>query len=147
MFGRKKYNDHSVRHYIIKSTLVVILVRTMRQPVKNTHSLRVLPTGFLAINYWQVISSIMTYHWVCIKSNMTGVTRGAGTAFSFGALEFTLGFQWSLCCSIFSFLCSVLQIIVCPFVLFLLAMVVSVLRFMSDDYPFGIFKLFLTYIQ
>jgi hypothetical protein len=31
----------------------------------------------------------------------------------------------------------------CPFVLFLLAIVLSVLRFMYYDYPFGIFKLFL----
>ena len=38
----------------------------------------------------------------------------------------------------------VLQIIVCPFVLFLLAIVLSVLlRFTDSDYPFGIFKLFL----
>ena len=38
----------------------------------------------------------------------------------------------------------VLQIFVCPFVLFLLAIVLSVLlRFVDSDYPFGIFKLFL----
>jgi len=35
-------------------------------------------------------------------------------------------------------------IVVCPFVLFLLAIVLSVLfRFMDSDYPFGIFRLFL----
>jgi hypothetical protein len=35
-------------------------------------------------------------------------------------------------------------IVVCPFILFLLAIVVSVLlRFTDSDYPFGIFKLFL----
>ena len=34
--------------------------------------------------------------------------------------------------------------VVCPFVLFLLAIVLSVLlRFSDSDYPFGIFKLFL----
>jgi hypothetical protein len=34
--------------------------------------------------------------------------------------------------------------VVCPFVLFLLAIVLSVLlRFTDSDYPFGIFKLFL----
>jgi hypothetical protein len=43
----------------------------------------------------------------------------------------------------FSFLCSVLQIIVCPFVLFHVAIVLTVLRFMSSDYLFGIVKLFL----
>ena len=34
---------------------------------------------------------------------------------------------WYSCCSIFRFLCSVLQIVVCPFALFLLAIVLSVL--------------------
>ena len=39
-------------------------------------------------------------------------------------------------------------IVVCPFVLFLLAIVLSVLlRFTGSDYPFGIFKLFLNYIK
>jgi hypothetical protein len=34
--------------------------------------------------------------------------------------------------------------VVCPFVLFLLATLLSVLlQFMASDYPFGIFKLFL----
>jgi hypothetical protein len=33
--------------------------------------------------------------------------------------------------------------VVCPFVLFLLAIVLSVPRFTYSDYPFGIFKLFL----
>jgi hypothetical protein len=38
----------------------------------------------------------------------------------------------------------VLQIVVCPFVLFLLAMVLSVLlRYTVSDYAFGDFKLFL----
>ena len=44
----------------------------------------------------------------------------------------------------------VLQIVVCPFVLFLLAIVLSVLRYTDSDYPFGIFKLFFlvyTYIK
>jgi hypothetical protein len=45
------------------------------------------------------------------------------------------------------FLWNVLQIVVCHFVLFLLAIVLSVLRFKNSDYPFGIFKLyFLSYI-
>jgi hypothetical protein len=35
------------------------------------------------------------------------------------------------------------EIVVCPFVLFLLAIVLSVLlRYTDSDYPFGIFKLF-----
>ena len=41
----------------------------------------------------------------------------------------------------------VLQIDVCPLVLFLLAIVLSVLfRFMESDYPFGILKLFLHFL-
>jgi len=40
--------------------------------------------------------------------------------------------------------CEVIVIVVCPFVLFLLAIVLSVLlRYTDSDYPFGIFKLFL----
>ena len=57
------------------------------------------------------------------------------------------GLAWSLCCSIFSFLCSVLQIVVCLFVPFLLAIVLSVLlRFADSDYLVGIFKNVLVYI-
>ena len=55
---------------------------------------------------------------------------------------------WDSCCSILNFLCSVLYIVVCPFVLFLLATVLSVLlRFTDSDYPFVIviFKLFLCF--
>ena len=36
----------------------------------------------------------------------------------------------------------VLQIVICPFALFLLAIVLSVLRYSDSDYPFGIFKHF-----
>jgi hypothetical protein len=39
-------------------------------------------------------------------------------------------------------LCSVLWIINCPLVLFHLAIVLSVFRFMASDYLFGVFKLF-----
>jgi hypothetical protein len=37
----------------------------------------------------------------------------------------------------------VFPIVVCPFVLFLLAIMLSVLRYTVSDCPFGIFKLFL----
>ena len=50
-------------------------------------------------------------------------------------------FQWGSC--YFSFMCNVLQIVVCHFVLFLLAIVLSVLHFTDSDYPFCIFKLFI----
>ena len=46
-------------------------------------------------------------------------------------------FQCSSCCSIFSFMCNVLYIIIWPFVLFLLAIVMCVLlRFTASDCPF-----------
>ena len=60
-------------------------------------------------NHNPVLSSFMTYHWVCNKSNTTCSS----------------GFEWGPCCSIFCFLCNVLQIVVCPFVLFLLVIVLS----------------------
>jgi len=63
---------------------------------------------------------------------------GTGTAYASGAHEFTPGVWWSSFFSIFGFLCNVLWIIV-----LLLAIVLSVLRFTSVDYVFGIFKLFL----
>ena len=34
----------------------------------------------------------MTFHRVCIKSNTTGATNGAGTAYPSGAYEFISGF-------------------------------------------------------
>jgi len=59
-------------------------------------------------------------------------------------LDFTsssAGFQYALCCLIFSFLCSVLQIIMCFFVLFLFVIELSVLlQFKTWDYPFVILK-------
>ena len=55
------------------------------------------------------------------------------------------GFKWDLCCSIFSFLCSFLQTTVYHFVLFRFAIALpALLRFMTSDNPFGIYKLFLS---
>jgi hypothetical protein len=42
------------------------------------------------------------------KSNITVVTGGAGTAYPSGAHEFTHGFWWGSCYSIFSFMCNAL---------------------------------------
>ena len=82
------------------------------------------------------VSSFMTYCRVCNYNNTTGATSGAGTAFPSEAPEFTPGFQWGSYYSIFSFMCNVLQIVVCPFVLFLFAIVLSVfLQFTDSDYP------------
>jgi len=58
----------------------------------------------------------------------------------------SLPFLWGSCCSIFSFLCSVLRTIVWPFVLFILDIVLFVLRFTASDYLLGILKLLLCLI-
>ena len=59
--------------------------------------------------------------------NMTDATRGAGTAYPSREPDFILDFLRDSCCSFISFLCSVLEIIVGPFVLFLLVIALSVL--------------------
>jgi hypothetical protein len=56
----------------------------------------------------------------------------------FGTSEFTPGFMWDSCYSIFGCIC---MHCISLFVLFRLAILLSVLRF--TVYPFGIFKLFL----
>jgi len=58
--------------------------------------------------------------------------------------EFNPILLWRSCYSIFSFLSSILQIIVYPFVCFLLTIALSVHNLIrASDYPFGIFRLFL----
>ena len=72
------------------------------------------------------------------------MTCGAGTAFLSVTPEFIPCFWWGLCCQIFSFLCSVLQIVVCSFVLWFWPLCcLSFFEFTDSDYPFDIFKLFL----
>jgi hypothetical protein len=67
-----------------------------------------------------------------------GATSGTGTAYTYRAHEFTPVFLLGSCCSIFSFLCSIMLTIV------ILAFVLSVLLLiMASDYHFGIFKLFI----
>ena len=80
-----------------------------------------------------------------VGSNKTGATSGAGTASSFRVHEFNSGLYQSSCCSIISFLCSILYIIVCHFVPFL-AVLSFLLRFTAADNPTGIFKLFTIYL-
>ena len=79
-----------------------------------------------------------------LNSNMTGVTSGAGTANLPEHLSSTPGFsgvrvaQYLVFCVVF---CRSLL------VLFLLALVLSVLYFTASDYNFGIFKLFFENIK
>ena len=66
-----------------------------------------------------IISSLISYHRVCKKSITTGGTSGAETAYLSREPEFIpvfIGIRVAQ--SLVYFMCSVLQIIVCPFVLF-----------------------------
>ena len=68
--------------------------------------IHVLYTLFVFIYvYWCSKRFPFLMMFVSFNSNTTGVTSGAATA---SAPEFTLGFQWGLCFSIFSLLSSVL---------------------------------------
>ena len=90
--------------------------------------------------YWCSTRFPCQMMFVSINNNMTVVTSGAGTNNTSGALDF----KWCSFCSVFSFPCSVLYIIVCsfvPLVLFLLSIVMSILRFTNSDYTFDVFKL------
>jgi hypothetical protein len=82
----------------------------------------------------QALSSSITCHRVCDKSNKTGATCGTGTAYPSRAPEFTSVFS-SSCCSVVSFLCNVWWIVACPVVLVLVAIVLSVLPLAASDYP------------
>ena len=69
----------------------------------------------------------------------TDATSGTGIAYP----EFTPGFQLGFVLLDHQFYVYVLQIVVCRFVLFHLAIVMSVLPYTDSDYPFGIFKLYI----
>jgi len=99
----------------------------------------------ISTNLYKIIhhtlSSFMTYHRVCNKSNKTGATRGAGSAYPFDAPEFTpvlsiaqsLVFCVALCRSLFVLLpLFFVHFMVCPSS-----------SYGFYDYPFGVFKLFL----
>ena len=110
-------------------------------------ALELTSSSLTSSRHFPVLFSFMTYHRVYNQSNMMGVSSRAGTIYPSGPLAFTPGFQQYSCCSIFGFLCGVQQIVVCPFDLFLMAVVFSVLlRFADSDCLFGIFKLFLVFI-
>jgi hypothetical protein len=67
-------------------------------------------------NQTQLYYTRSTEHlFMSFNRNTTGATGGAGTAHPSGSPEFTPVFQLGSNCSIFSFLCSILYIIVCSF--------------------------------
>jgi hypothetical protein len=53
-------------------------------------------------------NNTMTDYQVCNSCNMASATSGAGTDYHSGAPEFTPGFQWDSCYSIFSLMLGVL---------------------------------------
>ena len=81
---------------------------------------------------------------MCHKSNTTGATCGTRHGDPSGNTRDNPQFQLGSWCSIFRFLCSVLQIGICPIVILHLAIALSLhFRFTAFDHPFDIFKLFL----
>ena len=82
--------------------------------------------------HFPALSSFMTYNRVCNQINTTSATSGAGTKTRPPFLVGSITFDLQLYVYVF-------QIVVCPGVLFLLAIVFSVLlRYMNSDYPFGL---------
>ena len=74
----------------------------------------------------------------CVSVTRSVLSAKHTTAYPVVTPEFTSVFWLCLCCSIFSFLCSIVLTIVC-----LLGFEMSVfLRITASDYSFGIFKLF-----
>ena len=55
--------------------------------------------------HFRVLFSFISYHRVCNQINTTSATTGAGLAHPSEAHEFTPGFYWGSCYSIFSFIC------------------------------------------
>ena len=92
---------------------------------------------------WSVFRCHNQVHGIFFNmNNTTGGISGIGIAYPSGtALEFTLDFYLSSCCSIFSFLWSALWSIDCVFVFSPLAIALSIfIRFTAFWYPFDIFK-------
>ena len=97
--------------------------------------------GFINVTNTNVCPQPKYMVFVSCSSNTTGVTSGAGAACSAGSPEFPFGFYWGSCCSVFSILCSFLQIMVCSFVLYFLVIKICVLfRLTTSHYSFGIFN-------
>ena len=97
----------------------------------------------LSQTLFPILSSFMTYHRVCNQINTMGATSGAGIAYPSGAPQFTPGFQWGSCYSIFSFICMFCRSLFVLLCFVLLTIVLSVLRYTDSDYSFGILRIFL----
>ena len=96
--------------------------------------------------HFPVLSSFMTYHRLCNYINRMCATSGAGTAYPFwSTFEFTPGFHWDSCYSIFSFMCMIcrsLFVLLSFFFYFDHCVVCSSSIYGFWLPPFGIFILF-----
>ena len=82
---------------------------------------------------------LITYHRVCDKSNTTGATCGAGTAYPSGAPDFTPGFSGA--CVTQSLVFCVMILVRClSFCSFVVIVLSVLLRFTDYDYFIGIIK-------
>ena len=72
-------------------------------------------TCFSCSKHFVVLCFFMTYHRVCNYNNTTGANSGSGTTHRSGVHGFIPDFYCGSCCTIFSFLCNVLKIIVGSF--------------------------------
>ena len=92
-----------------------------------------------------ILTNITRFQYPLMFQSFSSVTKGiisaSGIENPSGTHVFSPGVQSDRCCSILCFMCNVLQMIVCPFVLFLLNIILSVRQFEVSDYPLGIFKL------
>ena len=86
-----------------------------------------------------VLSSFMNYHRICNQINTTSTTSGARTAYLSRAPNFSPGFLWGLCYTIFSFMCMLYRLLLVLLSCF--AIVLSVLRFTDSYYPFRLWYL------
>ena len=95
----------------------------------------VLSISLSCLNSWFIIAFVAR----------AGCTSCVWTTYTSGAPELTTGVKWDSPCPIFSFLRSILWIVVYPFVPFPLDIVLYVFWFTDSDNPFGTFKLLLWY--
>ena len=73
-----------------------------------------------------------------VNSNTTDATNGVGTSYPSGAPDFIPGFQDVRFAQSLVFCVVFCRSLLCPFVVFIVAIVFSVLRITPSDYPFGI---------
>ena len=85
----------------------IMLIMKISTGIENTHQNY---NTFMYIRIKQIIKDKWsTRVYIRVMNKYTKqMYSGAGTANPSGAPEFAFGFSWGSCCSIFSFLCSVL---------------------------------------